>query len=395
MKLSEHEFRTKIKSMGVECLDKHYINRIYSHKFRCLIHQDYTWAAKWRDMYASKSKSYCKLCTGKIRFTVKDVRKILNEYCFTLESTYKDLGHQITIKCKRCLLQKTIKHAKTVLYNRPFCKNCDPLHNINKGIGRSGTFMERLKTIKRYCAKHGVEFLSKEYKLVTDRYQYQCNNKHQWETTFSDLKKSFQKNRNGCFQCAVDNSRFNLDQLKQEYFNRGFILHTDVYHNSKSKYDTECMECGLVWETSKACIFNHESRCPNCALLRNERYTGDCLRELFPNVKIKLQKKINIKITKNNKIIKNYLVVDYYFKLNNNHYVVEYNGAQHYNITRFTKLIYKDQAEQALRDQQLRDQQLREYCIKNNISLIEIDGRITKGRRIKKLLNEYFIKEMI
>lgn len=78
---------------------------------------------------------------------------------------------------------------------------------------------------------------------------------------------------------------------------------------------------------------------------------------------------------------------DYYISQIN--LIVEYNGAQHYKPVRFGN-IPLEQAKENFEKQKIRDEQLRIFCNKNNIKLLEIDGRKYKGKLLSIFLANYF-----
>lgn len=131
--------------------------------------------------------------------------------------------------------------------------------------------------------------------------------------------------------------------------------------------------------------------CPICIKLKNEKYTGEVLKELFPTIEIK-PKTFNIKIFDGNNVkIRNRTKVDYYFLWNNKEWIIEYNGRQHYEPVDFTfEDPISEKSKIRFNEQQIRDEWLRNYCKENDIILVEIDGRKYKGIKIKEFLLEFF-----
>lgn len=75
--------------------------------------------------------------------------------------------------------------------------------------------------------------------------------------------------------------------------------------------------------------------------------------------------------------------------------IIEYNGGQHYKPVCFGGCSLDD-AKINFEYQQIRDQQMREYCVENNINLLEIDGRKYANIKLIDYLYDYFaiIKEI-
>lgn len=146
----------------------------------------------------------------------------------------------------------------------------------------------------------------------------------------------------------------------------GFI---DTQHKAKFK----CKLDGCIWETKPNSIMNGTG-CPICHF-KNEKKTYKFIKEIF-NIDAP-KETINI----NNKR----LIVDFSFVFNNKKIFVEYNGEQHYHPVCFGNANYKEKFE----EQKIRDEMLRIYCRDKNIQLLEIDGRLYKGDKIKKVIEDF------
>ena len=76
-------------------------------------------------------------------------------------------------------------------------------------------------------------------------------------------------------------------------------------------------------------------------------------------------------------------LADFYIRESN--VIIEYNGVQHYRPVLFGNSNVSS-AKLNFKRQKLRDKQLREYCSKNSIRVIEIDGRKYAFSSLKKYL---------
>jgi len=129
------------------------------------------------------------------------------------------------------------------------------------------------------------------------------------------------------------------------------------------------------------------TKCPKCSLCKNERLTGDYLKSLFPQLTFDSQFSVR------HPQYKYPLKIDYQVVINNQSYFIEYNGAQHYQPVCFNG-ISLEEAKINFKKQKKRDKRLRKYCLKNNITLIEIDGRKHTNDKILTHLEEIFATEL-
>jgi hypothetical protein len=112
---------------------------------------------------------------------------------------------------------------------------------------------------------------------------------------------------------------------------------------------------------------------------KNERLTKIYLESLFPNSKI-----APFRINAMGELDQKYVYVDYSFKIGQNRILVEYNGRQHYEPTKFKGM--KEPSKIKFLRQQKRDNWLRNYSKIKGYKLIEIDGRYIKKENIKEFL---------
>lgn len=179
----------------------------------------------------------------------------------------------------------------------------------------------------------------------------------------------------GCYYCK--------SKQKQDVLIEKFIqFHGNKYDYSKVKYINlrnkiliKCKIHGEFYQYPRSHL--NGSGCSKCSF-KNETATGLFLEQMFSTSLIFRQKKINK------------YKVDFFFTVENKKYIVEYNGRQHYEPVRFGVTMSEKTAIVKFEKQQIRDCSLRNYCQKNNITLIEIDGRKYQGLKIKEYLNSVF-----
>jgi len=125
-------------------------------------------------------------------------------------------------------------------------------------------------------------------------------------------------------------------------------------------------------------------------LKKNENRCYRLLMSMYPDVEIKHPYHIKEKIyDEDGKLIRNYILVDFYMKIGDVEWAVEYNGGQHFRIVK--KWGGAIGAKEKLRQQKIRDKWLKNYCLEHNIRLISIDGRKIRGeKKIKAELKKQF-----
>lgn len=203
-----------------------------------------------------------------------------------------------------------------------------------------------------------------------------CNN--QWSASPNSI-------RQGC-SCPVCNdtrlSNKDIDGFLNQHSIK--IKRLDNYNNNYTKINWQCLVCNNIWLAKSSEITRMGKRtmgsgCPECACGRNEKIVGMALDQL----KIEIAK-LRIDLPNGQKIFP-----DFYLPTINA--IIEYNGIQHYEPTRFGSMT-KIKAEYCLIKQQQRDMLLRQYCNDNNILLLEIDGRKYKGIKLRNFVLNYFGK---
>lgn len=263
-----------------------------------------------------------------------------------------------------------------------------------------------------------------------------CN--YIWET----LPHNALNRRKKCPRCIHISLMGTNEKIDQRLRNRN-IKRIDNYVNNKTKINFQCLveKCGYIWKARPDNVLNKGSSCAKCggtaplnnAIIdsrlsnRNIKRINDyisihtkinfqCLNEncrymwgAQPNNIVGLQQQGCPKCSTNknekliNKILnKNYIKNNYHFNIKNidknasNSYmvdfyiyslnlIIEYNGRQHYEPVIFGNYTY-DKAKENLIIQQARDEYIRQFCKNNNITLIEIDGRIYKNDKLEKYI---------
>lgn len=290
---------------------------------------------------------------------------ILHNYIYSYKNTvYLESHIKISITCKSHgdFQQTPANHLKG--QRCPKCADltrCDPTKLTNEDIDNSIP-----STIKRIS----------DYINSNEKLSWECQIcKLIWQA----LPNPIRRGGTGCPKCKDTKlSNSHIDEFL--ILNNVKIKRVDEYVNAYTKISWQCLSCDNVWKAKPGEIKrkNRGSGCPNCARGKNERLVGETLKELNINCE-----RIRIDLP-NQKIFP-----DFYLPQHN--VIIEYNGIQHYQPTCFgngpiydTTIVFQKQ--------QKRDKTLRVYCLENNITLLEIDGREYKGKKLVEFVRAYFRK---
>lgn len=209
--------------------------------------------------------------------------------------------------------------------------------------------MEELNTI----APH-IEILDNNFTRINDRVYCVCK-KHNYENyvRVGDILKG-----GGCLYCGYEktglSSLLSDDEVKERLKNiNPNLIMLDKYNGIVSHNMFQCQKCGHIWKSSLSTV----NFCPHC----EKFYKGELAIEKFlqaNNIIYESQKRFIDCIDKKT------LPFDFYIPRYN--VCIEYQGQQHY------KPVERFGGEERFVIQQKHDRIKKEYCIKNNIILIEI-----------------------
>ncbi len=225
------------------------------------------------------------------------------------------------------------------------------------------------------------KFINKANIIHNNLYDYSITKYIDYETSIDIICKKHGKFTqmprnhiagNGCFDC-FGSPKSNT----KEFIEKASVIHNDWYDYSKLIYVAArfkviiiCPEHGEFPQSP-----NKHLNGQGCYLcyFKNEGVVGEYLEKF--NLLNNKQHNFHFNDRKYR--------VDFYLKDNNS--IIEYNGNQHYFPVRFGN-ISDEQAIINFDIQVKRDNELRNYCIENNINLIEIDGRKYKGKSLRRYL---------
>jgi hypothetical protein len=233
------------------------------------------------------------------------------------------------------------------------------------------------------------------------RKTFVCNKGHQWECTAYDIIER----QHTCAQCGWDtilnnqliddkiNRLNNIRKTDDGMRKREAIHRIGEYKNHKSKIEWECLVDKHRWLSTPHDILFRGVGCPLCHV-KSETIVYLLLHDKLQSLGIKTdiirQKELcNYDYQNQNKNRTAY--GDFWFQLNGETYLIEYNGKQHYELVFFGSTTNKTQAEEKLKKQQFRDQVVKDYAVQNKIKLFIIDGRKISGeKKVKSYIDKLF-----
>ena len=351
IKKSQEDFVKEIKSINpnIEILSK-YVNVKEKIDCKCKI-CDYTWSSYPSNLLKGKG---CQRCAGNIKKTNEqfiEELKIKQPNIETLES-YENSTTEIQCRCKICnYIWKAT--PKNLLKG----KGCPSCAGNNKKTYEE--FIEQLRTINP-----NIEVLE-DYKNNHTKILCKCKKcNYEWKIRPSSLLRN-----QGCPKCA-GNAKRTQDNFIEEVSNiNPNIKVIGKYINKQTKVLCSCKLCNSQFYITPNRIFKHQiSSCPVCS--DGISYPNKFVRNFLNQLPIE-----NLiyewKIEKN----KQYSY-DNYFIYNNKEYIVEADGAQHFQKNKFN---YWEPEEIQRRDR-IKDKLAKD----NNIIMIRIDCQKSEPNYIRQ-----------
>lgn len=283
---------------------------------------------------------------------------------------YKTALTKIKFKCLKCgnIFESKPSNILNSIYGCPKC-SIKGVHDKQKIKGK----VNMLKSIEGK-----IEILD-DYVNCRTKVRCKCLNcGHIWEAQPYNLTNGY-----GCPNCKKETVASKLRNSLETIIERARNVHGDFYDYSKVEYksldDKVLIGCpihGYFYQTMYSHI-NRKCGCPKCQQSHGERLVSQILN------KLKVEYSQQYKITYNTNFRKTPTAfIDFRTILNNQEYFIEYNGELHY--------IAKEHfgGELKLQQQQHRDNVLRQYCIENNIKLLEIPYYI-KDDDVEQLIKDF------
>lgn len=258
------------------------------------------------------------------------------------KTVYRGSGEKVCIKC--------IKHGEFWIKANDFlrsfkCPNC------SRNVPSTEEFVAR-------CKKHypDYDYSKVVYTNKLGKVIVRCpKHDYTWEVTAQNLEIGKGK----CPKCHKEAYHKNHSMSQSEFITKANLIHENKYSYEDTRYIN--MRTKVLIRCPKHGIFeqlpsNHlsGSGCPKCKRSKGEETISKYLHK--KSIKFEEQYVIPYEDKK--------ILIDFYLPTFNT--FIEYNGRQHYVAMDYFG------GEIRLEHQQNRDQYLRNYCISNNINLIEI-----------------------
>lgn len=258
-------------------------------------------------------------------------------------------------------------------YGCPKCSGCNPTTNENM----DQWLLDNKKSIKR------IDDVSR----ALDKINWEClalNCNYKWEARPNDIKSGY-----GCPQCTGKVRLTNniVDQWLID--NKKLIKRVDNIKGTHTNINWICLNtnCNHIWSATPGSIKNGERGCPKCNL---PGYNEKLILNFLAEKEVNFEWQKNIKELNANETRP--LKIDFYFPTHK--VALEYNGIQHYQPAGFGS-ITAEQAKINFSYQQERDEYKRIFCKKNNILLVEIDGRYYRDNKLIEYLENFLSKELV
>lgn len=304
--------------------------------------------------------------------------------------------------CPKCGLHeayknKTIKHIKEKLSNKfEFIEYIDPMHikvkckdcgNIRitctSNLLKYGCKICKMKKVHDLQTLSQEQFIQKAKEVHGETYDYSQVKYINYHTKVAIICKQhgiFMQSPakhlagQGCPKCIGKN------QTIEEFIQKAQQIHGDYYNydevnfiNMKTPVTLICPKHGKFNILPSAHI-NGRCGCHECSESQGEKLINSILTNL----------KLNF--TREYSIINPYsdnhnFRVDFYLTFKDQHYIIEYNGKQHYEIIPFMG------GELGFKIRQERDKHLRLYCKENNIKLLEI--KYNNDKNIQEQIEQF------
>lgn len=358
-KFSNEEFDKKLIGKDIVRVDD-YITSDTRITFRCK-KCDYEWK-NTPNAITSKGRK-CPKCSGNI-ITNDIFDKRISERFIKRLGSYVHSKSPIKFECLKCnYMWDTIPNIILMGSGCPKCANRlkstnEDLDNklVGKNVKRIGNYVNNSTKIEFQCLENN------------------CN--HIWPAKPNNILSGQR-----CPLC------FGKQKLTNEIIDTRLvgrdIQRIENYINIDTNIEFKCLvnTCQNVWKATPDNVVNSGTGCPNCSFFKNEKIVQEYL------IKSGIKFFRNFYIQKFDKRIKKRYKLDFY--LPDYNLVIEYNGQQHYEPICFGGMELS-KAIKNFKKQQKRDNFVINFLKNKNISLIEIDGRIYRGHKLKKFLTLLF-----
>ena len=260
-----------------------------------------------------QSGQRCSVCANitrgnKLRNNYENVKKYIESFeGYTLLSEeYVNNTSKLKILCPK-------GHEFMKSYNSfQSGQRCTVCFNLNRGKSRLFSY----EYVKKYIESEGYKLLSEKYQKSSVKLKIQCPEGHEYMVKFNSF-------RQGC-RCPMCANTYPLkyEDVKRYIEEKGFILLSEKYVNSKTKLSIKCPN-GHIFERRFKEFRNYET-CTKCNISLGESKIMEFLTN--ENIKFKYQKRY--------KELNPRYSFDFYLPKYN--LIIEFDGRQHFEPVNFS-----------------------------------------------------------
>ncbi len=232
LKLSFEEVKQEFESRDYQLLSTEYINS--SSKLEYICPNGHRGKISFNNF---RKGSGCKICgydtvSKKLKFTLKTIKKEFEKYNYILLSDkYEYSSNKLKYICPN-------GHRGEISWN-----------DFKQGHRCSRCHFERVaeknrapfNIVKQTFTERGYKLISTEYINCKQKLKYICPNGHKGEITFDSFKQG-----KGCKICGyrkvAEKLKVSFDAVKQTFEDRGYILLSKTYIDSKGRLEYICPE---------------------------------------------------------------------------------------------------------------------------------------------------------
>lgn len=232
------EMRIIAKEHNGKCLSDVYINGRTPLKWECS--KGHRWMAV--PSFIINRGSWCPHCR---RLPLNEIKELARKHggeCLVKE--YKRNDIKLTWQCKHGhIFEKTVNHVK---YGNQWCPQC------------KGRIFLTLDDMHELARKHDGKCLSKEYKNVDEKLDWQCKNGHIFKTNVNSIKYG----NHWCPYCAHQ-AKLTIKEMWELAMKHGGKCLSEKYINAHTKLLWECKE-GHMFEKTPNNVKYNSGWCPHC-----------------------------------------------------------------------------------------------------------------------------------
>lgn len=351
MKKKTHEEYVEelnVKNPTVEVIGK-YVGSRMKIKHKCLIANcGYEWTATPHDLLAG---SGCPKCAGNIKRTHDEFINDMLHINPNIEIISHYVNSVSKIKC-RCLVDGCghIWEARAShLLHGHGCPKC-----AHKILGKSKTLSNDEFIKKIHDSDKKIELLS-PYINATTKIKYRC-----LKDGYIGYALPHNLLKDNCPRCSKSERYSTIDFKNKILSMNPDILVIGKYINSTTKVECLCLRDGHKWMAEPRLLLKG-SGCPQCYETQGEQ-----------RIRLWLERhKIAFDFQKRVEGCRDIRTLPFDFFLPEHTLIIEYHGRQHYEAVDFSG-SGKESATKQLDITQRHDAIKRQYCLDNNIELLEI-----------------------